>query len=153
MIDALTLKKYIAYDPETGVFTRLNGDKAGGVNSHGYVQVRTYGTRHKAHRLAWLYVYGEWPKGFIDHINGIRDDNRIANLRIATRKQNMANSKVRANAITPKGVTMIHDTRYRARIRVDGKLMHIGYYPTAELAHAAYCEAAQQAFGVYHRAG
>lgn len=153
MIDAATLRSLLGYDPATGNFTRLNGVKAGGVNSLGYVQIRICGARYKAHRLAWLYVYGEWPKGFIDHINGIRDDNRIVNLRIATHKQNMANSRLRVDAKMPKGVTMIHGARYRALIRVDGVLRHIGYFPTEEQARIAYCEAAQKEFGAYHRAG
>jgi hypothetical protein len=88
MITQAELKQRFNYNPETGVFTYLTrpaqrihvGDVAG-ANSNGYIQIKINYTLWKAHRLAWLYVYGELPKGEIDHINGMKGDNRIVNLR------------------------------------------------------------------------
>jgi len=103
MITAEQLREVLNYNPDTGEFTwRVSpstkvkvGGRAGCVEvSNGggkYVRIGLFGGRHRAHRLAWLYVYGEWPSEFIDHINGDGLDNRIANLRSATNAQNQWN--------------------------------------------------------------
>ena len=69
------------------------GQQFGTRHIYGYRQGSLKGKRYKEHRLIWLYHYGEWPKECIDHINGIRDDNRIENLREATNQQNQFNRK------------------------------------------------------------
>lgn len=147
------LRELFDYDPETGVFTnrvrranRAAGEVAGGLNALGYVTVAVDGKRYLAHRLAWLYVYGEMPKQ-IDHINCNRADNRIANLRKCDQKQNTQNIR-RAhfdNRTGRLGVEKIPATgKYRARICVAGKATHIGCFPTAEEAHSAYLAAKSQ---------
>ena len=97
MINQKALKEILSYDPETGGFIWLiapaNCMKAGdaaGTLDRGYVQIGIKGKLYRAHRLAWLITYGEWPRE-LDHINHIRDDNRIANLREVTRQENCKN--------------------------------------------------------------
>ena len=90
-LTAAQLRELLQYDPETGVVTRLVkssngikvGDVAGTADARGYILIRVDGWLHLAHRLAWLHMTCEWPKGMIDHINGVRDDNRWSNLRRA----------------------------------------------------------------------
>src|SRR6266446_8705973 len=97
------LKKNIKYDPVTGHFTWIKkrkgrnhaiGSKAGYTDAYGYLTIGINYKIYKAHRLAWLYMTGKWPKNFIDHINRDPSDNRWENLREATRSQNQINSKV-----------------------------------------------------------
>jgi len=96
---------------------------------------------------------GRDPKGGIDHVNGRKYDNRLVNLREATRQQNAANSKKRKhNTSGFKGVYWIERTRrWRASIHKDRKHIHIGYFDKPEEAHAAYCKAAQRHFGKFAR--
>ena len=86
------LKEIISYDPNDGSISRL--DRSGGcgsIDAYGYLIIKIKGVQYKSHRLAWLYMYGEMPKGVIDHINGIRTDNRKSNLRDVTQKENCKN--------------------------------------------------------------
>ena len=93
------LKVFLHYCPTSGVFTRSitvcnkarKGDKISGKTTKGYIRVRIKRTEYYAHRLAWLYVYGEWPKDQIDHINRDKSDNRITNLRDVTCSENNRN--------------------------------------------------------------
>jgi len=148
-ITAERLREVLHYDPDTGVFTRrvsVRGQSAGAVagadsKSLGYVLIGVDKRRYLAHRLAWLYVHGVWPKGQIDHINGIRNDNRPANLREATIAQNRQNQTGfrRNNASGYLGVYPDPQTGwYTAKIKINGKSHHIGSYRTAEEAHEAY---------------
>jgi len=100
------LKHLLHYNPDTVVFTwlskpsrRINsGSIAGRIKpKKGYVEIGISGRIYLAHRLAWLYIYGTWPKEQVDHINGIRNDNRIKNLRLATTSQNQWNKKMQKN--------------------------------------------------------
>lgn len=146
------------YNPETGEFTWKNpssyqmhsGDKAGTLNASGYVFICINGIRYKAHRLAWFYHYGEWPSDEmpqIDHINGNRADNRIANLRLATRLRNSRNLKIRtSNTSGYPGVSLIKSTgRWRAYIG-DGKgsYIQLGCYSSYEDAVAARKQAEKE---------
>ena len=102
MITQELVKSLFDYDPNTGVFKRKvtvsNNAKVGQIldskNNHGYLQAAIKKKSFKVHRLIWLYVYGEFPEDTIDHINGIRDDNRIENLRACTNKENLQNKKL-----------------------------------------------------------
>jgi hypothetical protein len=102
-----------------------------------------------------LYVFGKWPDGYLDHANGDRADNRISNLRSATPSQNNANRRRARNNISGfKGVWFRQRTgKWQAEIRKDGKSRHLGLFPTAADAHAAYCAAAREIHGAYWRAG
>ena len=96
------VSKIFNYNPETGVLTwavtRANnatkGSIAGSIDGHGYRQIRINKKSYKAHRIAWLLHYKEFPKNEIDHINRIKDDNRILNLRDVTKTENMRNRTV-----------------------------------------------------------
>ena len=143
------LRELLDYCPDTGVFTwkiRISnvkvGDVAGCLEKDGYLRIQIDSRLHFTHRLAWFYVTGEWPPDQIDHINGIRDDNRIANLRAATRSENGQNRrKPQANNTTGYlGVTR-HRGKFLAKIRLDGKRKHLGLFTTPEEAHVAYLEA------------
>ena len=100
MLTQQQLKEHLSYDYATGVFINLRnkpgrgggiGSVAGNSNVNGYVYIKVMGKRYMAHRLAWLYHYGEWPVNEIDHINNIKDDNRICNLRDVTHSENQQN--------------------------------------------------------------
>ena len=103
MLNQKTLKKYLDYDPETGIFKwktanshRIKvGDVARTPRSDGYIQIKLFNKPYLAHRLAWLYVNGEFPKDHMDHINGVKMDNRIVNLRAVTQAENNRNKPMR----------------------------------------------------------
>ena len=144
MLKVERVRALLHYDPETGVFTRkvrtsnrINiGDVAGGKDAKGYICIRVDGKTYKAHRLAWLYMHGAWPTGEIDHINGVRDDNRITNLRNVTKSQNQQNQRsVRGYSRDGK--------RWKSQIRVGGEFFHLGCFATQKEAHAAYLKAKQ----------
>jgi hypothetical protein len=160
--DGLTaerLRELLDYDPATGEFrNRVQrggrgraGDVAGCVNDRGYQRIGVDGQRHRAHRLAWLYDQGTWPAGMLDHIDGDRVNNRIGNLRIATRAQNAANRRPRAGGTSQfKGVSWDKDRgEWRARIKVDGRWRHLGRFTNPEDAARAYDLAAVEAFGAF----
>ena len=152
-LTAERLREILHYDPETGVFTwrvkankRINiGDTAGRINHHGYVVIGVYGNRWQAHRLAWLYTTGSVPKDQVDHINGVRSDNRISNLRDVSGGVNQQNrrSSQKHNRLGIMGVVS-QGSGYMARIRVGGILHRLGTFKTPELAHAAYLSAKRE---------
>lgn len=152
------LKELLSYDPETGVFTWLNGKLAGkkaGPNSNGYLFIGINNKSYSQHRLAWLYVYGLFPIKVIDHINGIISDNRICNLRECSDLENSWNAGVgRGNTSGFKGVSWHKppNNKWRAQIKVFGKNILIGSYQTAELASAAYQAKARELHGEFYRA-
>lgn len=135
------LKALLDYDPATGVFTwrarRARGAVAGGVAGHvtkwGYRRTTICGRPHLMHRLAWLYVYGAWPSGQIDHINGNRTDNRIANLRSATPRMNQHNRRA-------KGCCR-HRRGWVAQITCNYVHHYLGKFHTESEARAAYLAA------------
>ena len=139
------------YDLLTGEVTLLKhrrypsqaGRKVSGLDVHGYVQISIlpYGVA-KGHRLAWLLHYGEWPTGQIDHINGVRHDNRIENLRLASAELNAQNKRnpLSGNKSGWLGVTY-YAGAYRASLMHRRKQHCIGMFKTPEEAHAAYVDA------------
>lgn len=151
------LQEVLHYNRETGILTwikslRMNtaGKVAGSLRpTDGYWSIHLDGKRYMAHRLAWFYVHGEWPKQFIDHINGVRVDNRITNLRDVDRNTNCQNV-VRPMVDNKSGVLGVTRsagrTKYRAEISVDGKAKHLGCFDTTEQAHSAYVSAKR----IYH---
>lgn len=131
------LKRILHYDPESGVFVWKvkpsmivdSGDIAGTICTDGYINILIKRKRYKAHRLAFLYMTGEFPE-YVDHINGIRDDNRWNNLRECSRKQNAQNAKLRTdNSSGIKGVYWhSRAKKWAAQARMDGKTKTIGYF-------------------------
>jgi hypothetical protein len=153
---AARVRELFAYDASTGVFTRrvrtsnrINvGDVAGVQDRKGYLLLRVDGVIYKAHRVAWLYVHGDWPQGLIDHINGNTSDNRIANLRDVSRAANMQNLK-RAMRTSSTGMLGVHRNPgavkpFKARIVANGVPRHLGVFDTAEEAHEAYLSAKRE---------
>jgi hypothetical protein len=126
----------------------------GSISRSGHRRIEIDGDRFQAHQLAWLLVHCEWPTGKIDHANGDPDDNRIANLRPATTAQNMQNSRrFSTNSSGLKGVSFCRQTkRWRAKIVVNGRAIHLGRFQSAEQAHDAYVAAARKYFGDFARA-
>lgn len=160
MITRESLMRVMNYTQETGAFTwvmppknhgRLKAAEAGS-RTTGYVLIKLDGRKYKAHRLAWLFVHGDWPNGEIDHINGNPFDNRISNLRIATSAQNQANRRRNENKQYPKGVRILPSGRFNARITVSKRLINIGVYETAADASTAYLKAATDYYGEFARA-
>ncbi|MCU1169245.1 HNH endonuclease [Stenotrophomonas maltophilia] len=142
-----------SYNPETGLIVRrvtCGGRCAGTVvgtrRDDGYLEARVAGRTVLAHRLAWLLITQEEPPAEIDHINGRKDDNRFKNLRGASRAENNQNRVVpHANNRTGRlGVHRNRSGRFVARIRVDGRLQHIGVYATPDEASDAYLRTKRQ---------
>lgn len=152
------LKNALTYDFNTGEFvwkTRPSravkaGTVAGCVEKRiGYVTIGIKGRIYKAHRLAWLYMYGDWPKGLIDHINGKKHDNRISNLRDVSADGNSQNVR-KPNSRNKSGFMGViwFQNKWRASMSVNGKSKWLGDFNTPEEAHQTYLEAKRK----YHAA-
>jgi hypothetical protein len=160
-LTAQRLRELFSYDPNTGVFHRRvtvaanarAGDVAGARHNRGYLTIRINQRPYLAHRLAWLYVHGELPVGDIDHANCDKTDNRISNLRISTRSQNVANTaRRRSNKSGYKGVFWDKASqKWRGQVRVSGRNVYLGSFDDKESAHAAYVIAAERQFGEFAR--
>lgn len=159
MLTQKRLKELLRYDPQTGDFIRLVatnhrvkvGEVAGFVDIDGYRRIRVDKKLYLAHRLAWLWVHGEFPEVELDHKNGARDDNRISELRPAERFQNSTN-RASKNSTGFRGVR--HDTRcgkFTSYITHRGQRQWLGTFETAEAAHAAYASAAAKLHGEFAR--
>lgn len=146
------LHELLDYNPETGIFTwketrnwKATGGADAGSDHGGYIVIRVDGTLESAHRLVWVYMHGKYPEKFIDHVNGIRSDNRMANLREADMLLNNQNRrKPNKNNHTSQllGVSIRKsDGKFRARICHNRKSIYLGNFDDAESAHAAYVEA------------
>jgi hypothetical protein len=151
-LDSTYLREVLEYDQNTGIFTwkikpsqavKVN-DIAGTKKKDGYVEIQIKKKLYKASRLAWLYVYEEWPKKFIDHKNGIRHDNRIINLRDVSRQENIHNQRKAQSDNKSSGLIGVYPsngTRWRAKIMVDKKSINLGFFATKEDAFKAYLDA------------
>lgn len=147
--------KYLFYDPCTGFFTwkprdnnqwnsRYAGKKAGYLNEKGYIRLNVCRKSYYAHRVAWVFMKGNFPSCEIDHINGVRDDNRFINLRDVAHNGNQQNQRAihRNNTSGFLGVSFYNRDKYWvASISIDGKTKRLGRFDTAELARVAYLEA------------
>ena len=135
MLNKNTLKEFLDYNLNTGIFTwkvdrqKHTKGKVAGTNDRGYARIKINGQSYAAHRLAWLYVYGEWPN-CIDHINRDRGDNRICNLRSVSHAENMKNlSMMRSNTSGITGVAWHkRDKKWAANIGASDRLEHLGYF-------------------------
>jgi hypothetical protein len=144
------LRKILSYNKRTGFFRwkvtlpprGKKGRIAGQRDKNGRVFIGIHGARYSAHRLAWKYVTGRWPKKEIDHKNG-KQKNNWKNLREASHAQNMRNGKKKAHSRQPyKGVKK-HRNKWIARIIYKWREIYLGLYDTPEEAYAAYCKAAK----------
>lgn len=140
------LRELVSYDPDTGIFVWRKsrgpvaaGDSANSINALGYVQIQIDGYNYSGHRLAWLYVHGEWPNHTVDHMNGKRSDNRIANLRDVEHQVNLQNQR-RASSSNKHGVLGVSPSgnRWRAYLVVGQKQKHLGCFSTKEEAYEAH---------------
>ena len=131
------LKEKLQYDPETGIFTWRQdhrnakiGSIAGWPGGNGYIQIMVDGVSYLAHRLAWLYHYGEWPENELDHDNHVRSDNRICNLNKSSKAHNAKNCKRRSDNTTGiTGVDWVESKkRWVVRIQSKGRRRSGGYF-------------------------
>ncbi|HBZ17536.1 MAG TPA: Fis family transcriptional regulator [Pantoea sp.] len=156
---ACDLIRLLDYNQDTGVFTwnvaigrRIKaGMKAGSISSNGYLKIKLNGKAYRAHHLAWLACKKEWPQQELDHINGDKLDNRIINLRLATRSQNNSNVLLRAdNSSGYKGVSwQLPNRKWVARISINRKRITLGFFATKEEAAKAYRLASIQYHGEF----
>ena len=137
MLTQEKLKKILDYNYETGVFVRRGlirgvrtGKEAGTITPCGYRSILVDGSHYLAHRLAWMYVNGSWPKEYTDHINHIRSDNRIINLREVNKFENQKNQSL--SAANKSGITGVYWNKaagkWRSQIRVCGKQLYLGRF-------------------------
>lgn len=169
------LRQLLRYEPETGkLFWKERGPEwfvtkrshaswntmyAGkealtASNKLGYRSGALLGNSVKAHRLAWAIFYGAWPSAEVDHINRDPGDNRIENLREASKSENAQNRIARKDSVSGlKGVKKVRGyQKWSARIMIDGKRKYLGYFDTAEEAWAAYRDASEKYHGEFGRA-
>lgn len=156
------LRSVLSYDAATGVLRwKVSpapsvpvGRVAGHLGKGRYIRVSIDGVRYQAHRLAWFYVYGEWPASQLDHREADSPCNSLINLRPATASQNASNRRRPANNTTGfKGVTFVPGRRrWQAAVKKNGKAHFLGYFRSPEESHAAYVAKARELFGEFARA-
>lgn len=169
MLTQERLKELLHYDPETGVFTRIkkilggNLDGSVGVSltgrdyrkGEGYLRICIDYKSYRCHRLAWLYMTGEFPKNQLDHIDLNKKNNKWENLREATNSQNHMNmAKTYKNTSGFKGVSWCKKAKkFRAHIKHNKKFIHIGLFDNAEAANDAVMERRKVLHGEYANYG
>ncbi len=154
------LLNYLSYDKETGAFRRSTfsvrhaGYVLGTVNSNGYFEISIHGTHYACARLAWFYIRGAWPNGWVDHIDGDTLNNRMSNLRIATEQQSSFNRGIpSSNTSGFRGVVYLQKQRkWWARMFKNGKWICMGSaHKTPESASMAYEAKAREIHGEFYR--
>ena len=159
------IKEDLRYDPETGhlwwikpsengVRTTRNLNKpVGTLHPAGYFRIKILSTNMSCHRTAWFLYYGHWPKEFLDHINGVKTDNRVENLRLASNQENQMNSKKQIGSSSKyKGVYWDNERKkWSSGIEINQVRKRLGRYVLEEDAARAYDKAARELFGDYAR--
>jgi outer membrane protein assembly factor BamB len=147
-LTAKVARSLLSYDRDTGelrwrvrpVANIPAGTIAGRVNGSGYWQTNVRGRKYSNHRLAWLIVTGEWPKGQIDHVNRIRSDNRFCNLRDVSGSENCLNRDYRFT--NPRGVSFVQRTeKWQVQVCLYRQVKYIGQYADRDVAISAYANA------------
>jgi len=167
------VRRIFNYDQRTGELRwkirmgcrALPGSRAGTQKPRGHWEVKVHRVRYQAHRIIWLWMTGVWPKEMIDHKDCDPSNNRWSNLREATAQENIRNRPVmRTNEVGLKGVSpqfrnkdpktgvRPRTGRWKAQIRINSRVVHLGFFKTPEEAHAAYKRAADQFYGAFARA-
>ena len=153
------LKSILHYNPETGIWTWISarpkiriGDIAGGI-VHGYLSIKINGKKYFAHRLAWLYMTGEWPTEEIDHMDLNRKNCKWNNLREASRTQNFANQRKYSNNKSGiKGVCWDKSAnKWLAQIQINKQKIMLGFYENVKDAAEVYAKAAKEYFKEFAR--
>lgn len=151
------LKDVLAYDSSTGnfhwkVYTRKTkpGQLAGCLNSQGYVQIMYKQVNYLAHRLAWLFTYGEYPEQYLDHINQNKSDNRLSNLRAVNNSFNMSNidAPCKNNSVGYRGVSR-NKNGFSAKLKFQNVIYYLGTFSTPEEAHQKYQNKKQELLKEY----
>lgn len=147
------VRELFNYDPETGLFTRRVASRTakagrveGWIDPQGYSRFYIDRRLYQAHRVAWLYVHGQWPRDQIDHVNRVRDDNRISNLRECVNAENRQNIKPEGYGVSGYLGVVRHgqykkNEKWVASIGINGKRKYLGAFDTPEEASAVYLAA------------
>lgn len=157
MVAAQRLHQLFTYSPETGEFRVKEvrrgspakvGDLCGTVRPDGYLVIRVDGKAYLSHRLAWLYMTGDWPAQEVDHKDRVRSNNAWSNLRASSSTLNKVNRITRKRKYhdLPKSVIPKRG-RFQSKVTVGGKTKSLGVYDTPEEAHAAYLSMARSKYG------
>jgi len=153
------LHEMLDYNKDSGVFVwkvrsaqkiRV-GDIAGTVNAKGYVGIKLFGKRYLAHRLAWMYINGEFPDSFIDHANTVRTDNRIDNLRLSTHQENKRNGKLYKNNTSGFRGVAFKQNAWVGSLEVGDRRVYVGRFKTAAEASAAVEKQAEKIHSLFYR--
>lgn len=152
------------YNPDTGIVTwthsdkvskRVRGKQVGSPHNQGYIQTNIKGKSYLLHRLIWEMVYGSLPPIIyeIDHINGDRSDNRLENLRVVTRQQNLQNSKGKVHSSRFKGVSWDKvRNQWVVYIKEGNKVKNLGRFSDEEEAAERYRSYSEKLYGDYAKA-
>jgi hypothetical protein len=153
------LHEMLDYNKESGVFAwkvrsaqRIRvGDVAGTVNAKGYIGIKLFGKRYLAHRLAWMYVNGDFPDSFIDHANTVRTDNRIDNLRLSTHQENKRNGKLYKNNTSGYRGVAFRKNGWEGTLNVGDQRVYVGRFKTAAEASVAVEKQAEKIHSLFYR--
>jgi hypothetical protein len=130
----------------------MPGEPAGSLDGNGYLRIKIDNVKYRVHRVIWLMTYGNWPDGQIDHVNGVRNDNRIENLRVVSVQDNQRNSHRRVDNTSGATGVFKEVGGWRARIKVNGKRINLGFFDSFDAAVAARKQSESQ-FGFHPNHG